>query len=87
VTPIKYPDLKIGDRIRIVAVPENATHSDTKRCFRDLIKRGRSQRVSYIDDDGCPWIWFRFYKRGRWRWEGLGIWDDGSWVKVKKRKK
>lgn len=77
--------LKIGDRIRIVNVPDNATHPDTQKCFQMLIDRGYSQRISEIDEFGFPWISAKFFINGQWVGESLAIFDDGSWVKVEKR--
>ena len=84
---MKYANLKIGDKIRIVNIPVNAIHKDTIHCFQRLIKRGYAQRIDQIDEFGCPWITCKFFLYGKWRIEWLAIYDDGSWVKVKKRVK
>jgi hypothetical protein len=86
--------LRVGDRIRIIGIPGEGVpnyylHRDTKRVFKMLIARGRSVRISEIDEYGLPWYTCRFRTRsGRWEWHYLAVCDlDNNWVKVKPRHK
>jgi len=61
-------DLKVGDRIRIIGMPGDGVpgyylHSDTKRVFKMLIARGRSVRITRIDEYGSPWYAYVFRRR------------------------
>lgn len=85
--------LKVGDRVRINAVPGSGIpgytiHKDTIKVYEKLIARNRSVRICEIDEDGLPWYCCRFKrKNGQWEWHSLVIMDDDTnWVKVRKRK-
>ena len=91
---MKASELKIGDRIRITCVPGKDIpgyyiHPDTVRAYKKVIARGRSVRISRIDDDGTPWFdfWVR-HKSGRREHHFLTVRDEeNNWVTVKPRKK
>ena len=89
---MRTPKLKIGDQIRIIAVPgvgiPNYTiHPDTTRAYLKLIARNRPLRIARIDEYGQPWFDFRFKrKNGKWEHHTMCIFDsDDNWVIVKKR--
>lgn len=92
---MKNTDLKIGDRIRIIAVPGEGVpnyyiHKDTVKVFKKLIERKRSVRVFEIDEYGQPWYKCQFRrKNGKWEyhWISVGFGEESSWVLVKPRKK
>jgi len=86
-----WHDLRIGDRIRLVAMPSEFAqpgyrlHPGTRRAYERLIARGRPLRVSRIDESGLPWIDCRFRERdGRWGYHSLAFNHDG-WVRVRGR--
>lgn len=90
---MKREDLKIGDRVRIIAVPGEGIpnyciHRDTVRAFKKLIDRGRSVRISQIEH-GSPWYNFRFRKKnGTWEYHSMAILaGEQNWVPVKHRSK
>jgi hypothetical protein len=90
---MKPSDLSVGDRIRInglpgEGVPDYYLHRDTKRVFKRLIARGRSVRISRIDEYGTPWYTCCFRRKdGRWGWNFLAVCDlDNNWVLVKPRR-
>lgn len=73
--------LEVGDRIRIVSLPDvKYIHADTLKIFKRLLKRGRSVRISRVDEDGRAWYTVRFGKE----WHHLLVAED-NWVKVIKR--
>jgi len=85
--------LKIGDKIRIVAIPGEGVpnytlHRDTRRVYQKIIARKRPVRISEIDKDGLPWYTVRFRrKNGTWEEHILNVMDqDTNWVPVQKRK-
>jgi hypothetical protein len=89
---MKASELKIGDRIRISAIPGEGQpnyylHRDTRRVFKKLIARGRSVRICEIHEDGAPWYHCRFrMKNGRYEYHWLGVYDhEDNWVLVKPR--
>jgi len=85
---MKPKDLTVGDRIRIIGIPEtDYLHQDTMRVFKKLIARKRSVRIDRIDEYGSPWYTCRFRKKsGQWEWHTLAICDgENNWVKVRKR--
>jgi hypothetical protein len=85
-------DLKIGDRVRIVAVPGDGVpgyfmQSSTKRVFKKLIARNRPVRIFQIDEYGQPWYQCRFKRQnGDFEVHWLGILDgEDNWVPVRTR--
>ena len=87
-------DRKVGDRIRIIAIPGSGIpgyflHPDTRRVFRKLIARRRSVRIERIDSFGSPWYRCRFQKRdGRWEEHSLSVAEgDHNWVRVIPRRR
>ena len=85
---MKASELKVGDQIRIIDVPEDADKR-TKKVWEALYKRGRSVRISEIDDTKIPWYWCRFKeKNGKWYHHHLSVTDeDANWILVKKKGK
>ena len=84
-------DLQIGDRIRIVRLPNYADlpgttfWPETRRLYEELIARRRPLRVYRIDELGLPWIRCRVRQAdGSWEHHYLAVNDD-SWVRVKSR--
>lgn len=87
---IDWRKLKVGDRIRFVALPTglslNNCHLSTLIAYKTLIKRGRSVRVCRLDEWKMPWIQFRTRgPKGNWIHHRLLINHDG-WVRVRRRK-
>jgi hypothetical protein len=86
-----WRELRIGDRIRLVAMPNEFAqagyflHPSTRRVYERLIARNRPVRVYRIDDWGLPWIECKFRERdGRWACHSLAFNHDG-WVRVLRR--
>jgi hypothetical protein len=84
-----WRELPIGDRIRFVAIPSEFDqpgyylHPCTARVYERLISRGRTVRVSRIDEWGIPWMSCRFGENdGRWGYHSLAFNQDG-WVRVR----
>ncbi len=82
-------ELKVGDRIRITAVPGAGIPGyvifpETVRVYRKLIARGRPVRIYAIDEYGSPWFACRFRtKAGKWEHHFLAVYDgDTNWVPV-----
>lgn len=90
-------DLKIGDEIRIIALPEGSDNPNytmdkgTKSCYKKLIERNRPVRIFEIDEHGQPWYEFRLKNKRlkpSYDYHFMAIFEkDNNWVKVKKRKK
>jgi hypothetical protein len=90
---MKARQLKVGDIIRITAVPgegiANYTiHPETTRVYKKLVARGRPVRIREIDEFGLPWYRCRFKMRnGKFEMHGLIVIDsDTNWVLVKRPK-
>jgi hypothetical protein len=86
-------ELRIGDRIRLVAMPTEFAQAGyllypcTRRVYERLIARRRPVRVCRIDDWGIPWIRCQFrLKDGRRGYHSLAFNHDG-WVRVRPRPK
>src|SRR5258708_358003 len=86
-----WHDLRIGDHIRLVAMPSEFAQPDyhlhprTRRVHERLIARRRPVRVCRIDELGLPWIDRRFRERnGNWGHHSLAFDHDG-WVRVRGR--
>ncbi len=91
---MKSSELKVGDRIRITAVPGvgipgYVIFPETVRIYRRLITRGRPVRIYEIDEDGSPWFACRFRTKARkWEHHFLVVLDsDTNCVPVIKRTK
>jgi len=89
-------ELKVGDRIRITAVPGEGIagytiHKDTIRVYKKIIARKRSVRINKIDECGSPWYMVKFKNaklHGGWEYHFLTVADcDTNWVPVRKRAK
>ena len=90
--------LKPGDRIRIIAIPEQDLEQrrrqqragrridkdmDTIRILQKLRDKRRVCVIREIDEWGYPWIDYVFKnKQGRWEDHSLAIMDDASWAYV-----
>ena len=86
-------ELKIGDQIRIIAIPGEGDvdyylAADTRWVYKKLIAQKRPVKITEIDEDGTPWYEHRFLK-GKYRgWHSLSVAeDDKNWVLVKHRAK
>jgi hypothetical protein len=86
-----WQDLRVGDRIRLVAMPSEFAqigyylHPSTRQIYERLIARRRPLRICQIDEFGLPWIDCRFRERnGRWGYHSLAFNHDG-WVRVRGR--
>lgn len=84
-----WRDLRVGDRIRLVAMPGEFAQAGyllypcTRRAYERLIARGRPVRVCRIDDWGIPWVRCHFrMEDGRWGYHSLAFNHDG-WVRVR----
>lgn len=85
-----WRDLRVGDRIRLVAMPNEFAQPDylldlcTRRVYERLIERRRSVRVYRIDDWGLPWVRCNFREEdGCWGYHTLVFNHDG-WVRVRR---
>ena len=86
-----WQKLRVGDRIRLVAIPPEwdqlgyYVHAELLQIYHRLIARGRSLRIVELDDWGAPWVRFRFRKSsGGWEHHFLSI-TEGGWVLVRTR--
>ena len=91
---MKACELRIGDRVRITAIPGEGVpnytlHRETRQVYPKIIARKRSVRISEIDEDGQPWYTVKFRrKNGKWEEHVLNIMDsDTNWVPVKRKVK
>lgn len=91
---MKASKLKIGDRIRITAVPGAGdpnyyTHPSTIRAYKKLISRNRPVRIKWIDEYGSPWFTVMFRTpAGKPEWHSFGMSDEkDNWVPVKSRRR
>jgi hypothetical protein len=88
-----YRKLRVGDRIRLVAVPSNdvlQTERELARGLEDagwtadtlelIIKRRRILTISSIDEYGYPWFECRLRRPdGALEHHSMAIMDDHSW--------
>jgi hypothetical protein len=89
-SPVK--SLKVGDLIRIVALPGGLArrggciHRDTVRAYKALMARRRPVRIVEWDH-GHPWFSFQLRgKSGRIEFHWMVVMDgDDNWVAVKRR--
>jgi len=81
-------NLEIGDEIKILSIPGNVVHRDTRRAYRYLVKRKRPVKIYEIDEYGHPWYEFRMRNpRGKLETHFMNIMEgDDNWRKIKKRK-
>lgn len=91
---MKASELKIGQKIRIVAVPgvdepDYYIHPDTVRAYKKVIARKRAVTISKFDEFDAPWFSVILKgKNGRKEWLSFGVFDDDkNWVAVRPRKK
>jgi hypothetical protein len=60
-----WRSLRPGDRVQIVHYPcefsdqEYTMHDETRAAYRHLIDTKEVLQVSYLDDDGFPWVEFQ----------------------------
>jgi hypothetical protein len=87
--PELWRRLRVGDRIRFVdlgSLKWNILHRETKQAYKYLRKRRRPVTVYKVDEDGLPWVHFRFRDK-----RGLGrhymAMNHGGIVIVKRRTK
>jgi len=87
--------LRVGDRIRIVAVPRwdqeqyDQTGEDfTFRVLKRLADRKTVRVIARIDEYDHPWIDYRFRnKSGKMEYHTLTVCHNDSWVYVKPRRR
>ncbi len=90
--PELWHRLRVGDRIRLVAIPLNfldwsALHIETKEAYQYLLSRRRPVTVYQIDEYGLPWVHFRFRDKGGYmRRDYLAVNHEGIAL-VKPRRK
>lgn len=81
-------ELKVGDRVRFVAIPDEWSQTNFQAPFEDrlfmkaMINRKFGSRVCGIDEQGFPWIQARFQVRGIWVWHSWTITETTGWRKV-----
>jgi hypothetical protein len=87
-----WQDLRVGDRIRLVAEPPEWRQQPgyqlppcTRRLWRLLIARRRPLRIYEVDEWGVPWARCRVRGRGGWEHHYLAI-VEGGWVRVRPRR-
>ena len=83
-----WQDLRVGERIRLVAMPSEfagadcEVHPDTQRVYGRLIATRRVLRINEIDERGLPWIAVQFREDdGRMGDHDLAFNHDG-WVRL-----
>lgn len=82
--------LKVGDRVRFFAMPDEWSHpqftlSAYDRDFmKAMIKRQFPSRIYWVDDFGYPWIKARIKQRNKYVWHSWGISETTGWRQVKK---
>ncbi len=86
-----WRDLRVGDRIRLVAMPSEFAQSGyllppcTRRVYERLIARRRPVRIYRIDEWGLPWVRCNFREEdGRRGYHSLAFNHDG-WERVRRR--
>ena len=83
--------LKVGDKIKFVALPEEwnvpgiTLHAEDLAFMKKMIKRKWQSRVYRISEDGYPWSRARMKKRGRFEYHEWGIYEKTGWRLVRKR--
>jgi hypothetical protein len=83
--------LKIGDRIRFVALPEEwntpgfYVPGETVAFMEVMISRGWPSRVHRIDEYGIPWIRARIRVEGGIEHHDWAICENTGWRLVRKR--
>ena len=91
--PRDWKSLRVGDRIRIVAIPEadqrnfnESGDNDTYPVLRRLAEKRCVRTISFIDSAGFPWIEYRYRNsQGKIEAHGVAICDNESWVRVSSR--
>lgn len=86
-----WRELRVGDRIRLVADPPEWQQPGyhlppgTRDLWRRLVARRRPLRVYEVDVWGLPWVQCRIGKPGGgWEYHFLAI-CEGGWVRVRPR--
>ncbi len=91
---LKMPDpreLKVGDRVRFVALPEEwatpgATVPPESRAFmKAMLKRRTPSVVFEIDEYGIPWIRARIAHAGRYQQHTWAISEHTGWRRIEPR--
>lgn len=68
-TKIDTSELRVGDYIRITGLPNLGNckpylHPETQEMYEYLVKRDLPVMITEIDEDGCPWYDFLYYRDG-----------------------
>ena len=85
--------LKIGDRVRLISLPEEwgepgyGIHRDSIAFMKRMLKRATPVRVTMIDEHGTPWIEAVTIERGRRHYHSWAITEQTGWRKVVPRKR
>lgn len=79
-------NLKIGDKIKILSIPEPHDnyylHRETRDIYEKIIKRNKPVKIYDIDKDGIPWFYCKFKKKdGTWHHHYLSV-DCDNWKKI-----
>jgi hypothetical protein len=83
--------LKIGDRVRFVAIPEEWSQpgyrvsAASRRFMAKMLRRSWPSRVVEIDEFGTPWISARIRERGKLRLHTWAILESTGWRRVERR--
>ncbi len=86
-------DLKVGDLVRFIALPDEwnqpgiTLHRDSLSFMKILIRRRFPSRVKRIDEFGTPWIAARIRRRNRVEYHSWGISESTGWRRVHRRDK
>ena len=91
--PRDWKTLRVGDRIRIIAVPltdqkhfDDSGDNETYQVLRQLVDTRSVCTIEFIDSTGYPWITCHFRNPcGELEEHGLAIWDNESWEMVTSR--
>jgi hypothetical protein len=88
--PELWRRLRVGDRIRLVDLDSlnwHTLHLETKQAYKYLLNRRRPVTVYKVDEDGLPWVHFRFRgSNGSLRYDSMAM-NHGGMVIVKPRGK
>ncbi len=84
--------LKVGDKVKFVALPDewsasdSKVHSDSIAFMKTMIARKSPSRVCKIHEDGYPWIQARMKDGDRITHHEWGIYEKTGWRLVRKRR-
>ena len=89
---MKASELKVGDWIKIIAIPGEGIPNytifpETIRVYKKLVARKRPVRIREIDEYGSPWFRCKFRRRnGAWEIHELVVMEtDTNWKCVRRQ--